>query len=668
MKGRPDSLTERKGVPVLCLSQFALTLALAITLSLPAAAQMVSRTTAVSIGGANALSTPAGRHVVRFDPGGSIPPTYLMAIQRDGTLPNPGLSFYRSDDDGVTWYFYNAINPSSSERDTTDLLKVGNDIALVYSYDGPSLVPNATLDPQHKVYFQWWRYAGLGTWNAQPAVLVFDPGVSGSAYHRGELAIDSLGRIWVQAWRRDALCSGTACALCSVPNGDNYNNTAVVAASTDNGVTFSAPQALASTLCRGGGRFSSLGTKLLMLWNDHSGNGNGTVVGTNFRIHNDADPITLWGPTTNAFPDIPADGVFHGAALSSVVSNGSLHLVYKDQNNANLWYRKFDGASMGFGPRTQLDNSHDDWALQAATSIFNNKVYVVDNHLINSELVPWPSPMNLNNYEMRLRLIDLVTGTVSFSTTLDSLGMFRGYPSAPETVPATVPVPAIPFVFGQTPDSASAGSAISLRVRFDSFSTLEPMFGLTDAFTTVGAPDPAKWSVSGASATSGNGLLTLNVATAGGGVFVTSSSLRDMTGSVASTKVPSGVTGPGINNKFSIQAPPPNDNSYDCGWWLEGGLLSPFYDVNGVQVSAGVSLTYSSATHAYWRIREANGTVYWDTSADGTNWTNAATAATSALGTIAGQTLPWVYNGANLVFDVKSFGGTGQATYSNLNQ
>lgn len=667
MKGRPYSPTERKSVPVLCLSQFALTLALAIAFSLPAAAQMVSRTTAVSIGGANALSTPAARHIARLDPGGSIPPTYLMAIQRDGTQPNPGLSFYRSDDDGVTWYFYRAINPSASERDTTDLLKVGNDIALVFSYDGPSLVPNGTLDPQHKVYFQWWRYDGFGNWNGQPAVLVFDPGVSGSAYHRGELAIDSLNRIWVQAWRRDGVCSGPACSLCNVPNGDNYNNTAVVVVSTDNGATFSAPQALATTLCRGGGRLSSLGTKLLMLWNDHSGNGNGTVVGTNFRIHNDADLITLWGATTNAFPDIPADGIFHGAALSSVVSSGSLHLVYKDQNNANLWYRKFDGASMSFGPRTQLDSSHDDWALQAATSIANNRVLIVENHLINSELVPWPSPMNLNNYEMRFRYIDLNTGTLSLSTTLDSLGMFRGYPSAPETLPTTNPPPAVPFVFGQTPDANSAGNAISMRVN-SATPSLPTMYTLADPFTVVGAPNPAIWSVSGASATSGNGLLTLNVSTVGGGVFVTSSSPRDMTGSVASTRVPSGVTGAGINNKFLIQAPPPNDNSYDCGWWLEGGLLSPYYDVNGVQVSAGASLTYSSVTHAYWRIREANGTVYWDTSADGTNWTNAATAAVSALGTIAGQTLPWVYNGVNLVFDVKSFGGTGQATYSNLNQ
>ena len=649
------------------LVQIAAVMAVTIAFAPAVAAQMLSRTTAVSIGGANALSTPAARHVVRLDPGGSVPPTYLMAIQRDGSPPNPGLSFYRSDDDGVTWTFYRTINASSSERDTTDLLKVGNDIALVYSYDGSSLVPNGTIDPQHKVFFQWWRYDGLGNWTGQPAVLVFDPGVSGSAYHRGELAIDSLGRIWVQAWRRDALCSGPACT-CNATTGDNYNNTAVVAVSTDNGATFSAPQALATTLCRGGGRFSSLGTKLLLLWNDHSGNGGGTVVGTNFRWRNDTDPIGSWTAATNAFPDNPVDGIFHGAALSSVVSGGSLHLVYKDHNNANLWYRKFDGATMSFGLPQQLDNSHDDWALQAATSTAGTNLFMVENHLINSELVPWPNPMNLNNYEMRLRRIDLATGAITQPAILDSLSMFRGYPSAPESVPVTTPASAIPVVFGQTPDANSAGNAISMRISSNPLPPGAPMFTLTDPFTAVGAPDPAKWSVIGASASTGSGLLTLNVVTAGGGVFVTSANVLDMTGSVASTQVPAGVSGAGINNKFLIQAPPPNDNTYDCGWWLEGGLLSPFYDVNGVQISAGPSLTYSSATHAYWRIREANGTVYWDTSPDGASWTNAATAAASALGTIAGQTLPWIYNGANLQFNVKSFGGTGQATYSNLNQ
>ena len=144
-----------------------------------------------SVADFNALSTPAQRHVVRVEPGGGYPATYLAAIQReaaDGV--HPGLSFYRSIDDGATWSFYDAISPSNyatlglaaSQRDTADLIKVGNDIALVYSYDGGSIVPNGTLDPLHQVYFQWWRYNGAGGWTRQAPVLVFSPAEIGRAH------------------------------------------------------------------------------------------------------------------------------------------------------------------------------------------------------------------------------------------------------------------------------------------------------------------------------------------------------------------------------------------------------------------------------------------------------------------------------------------------------
>lgn len=51
-----------------------------------------------------------------------------------------------------------------------------------------------------------------------------------------------------------------------------------------------------------------------------------------------------------------------------------------------------------------------------------------------------------------------------------------------------------------------------------------------------------------------------------------------------------------------------------------------------VRVVAGVRTDwdlgpYSPITHAWWRIREASGTVYWETSADGLTWTTGASAA-----------------------------------------
>jgi len=96
------------------------------------------------VGGANALSTPAARHIVRMNSG-----TYLLALQRDsmGAPSQGGLSLYRSDDDAQSWTFYASIDASASERHTADLLPVGADLAMVDSFDAPSIVPDAALDP-----------------------------------------------------------------------------------------------------------------------------------------------------------------------------------------------------------------------------------------------------------------------------------------------------------------------------------------------------------------------------------------------------------------------------------------------------------------------------------------------------------------------------------------
>src|SRR5439155_687028 len=78
----------------------------------------------------------------------------------------------------------------------TTLLAVGNDVAVLYSWEGPTLDGST----RHDVYFQWWRWGG-SDWTPEPARLVFDSTSSASAYYRAELARDSLGRLWVQAFR-----------------------------------------------------------------------------------------------------------------------------------------------------------------------------------------------------------------------------------------------------------------------------------------------------------------------------------------------------------------------------------------------------------------------------------------------------------------------------------
>ena len=121
------------------------------------------------IGWGNGLTLPAQRHVVRLEPPGR-PPYLLVAVQEDHDGPG-GLNFWRSDDGGATWRFEAPIQPDWTHRDTADLVRVGDDVALVFSWEGPNLFGDARSD----VWFQWWRMdPATGALAAQPRVLVHD--------------------------------------------------------------------------------------------------------------------------------------------------------------------------------------------------------------------------------------------------------------------------------------------------------------------------------------------------------------------------------------------------------------------------------------------------------------------------------------------------------------
>jgi hypothetical protein len=80
------------------------------------------------------------------------------------------LGFWRSDDEAQSWYWYAPIQHDRNERDTPDLIQVGMDVGVVYSYEGPSV----SGSPLHKVWFQWWRWNGNADWVPQTPVRVFD--------------------------------------------------------------------------------------------------------------------------------------------------------------------------------------------------------------------------------------------------------------------------------------------------------------------------------------------------------------------------------------------------------------------------------------------------------------------------------------------------------------
>ena len=365
-----------------------------------------------AINDGNALTLPAGRHVVRIAAGGGRPAAWLAAIQQDGAGGH-ALGFYRSDDEAQSWTYYAPIQDNPAETDRVDLLAVGNDIALVYSYEGPTITQSAL----HSVYFQWWRYDGKGGWNPSAPVTVLQAaGDSSNAYLRGELAIDSAGRIWVQAMRLEPDGTITVC----------------MAVSTNGGASFTQQPSLGSFADRPGGRILSLGSRMMLLYSTHG------VDPGYMRLRNDSDPIGSWGPAQQVFPE----GIYHGAALSAVGDgSGGVHLVYKDVNETT-WYRFFDGS--GWSGRTQIE-ANPDWATQSAVTRIGSDVLVFWNHPVST------------NTDYRYRYALIHGGSIGAAVTLDDSPGFKGYPAAAEVLPPSVP--RVPCFYGSTPDANSNGTA-----------------------------------------------------------------------------------------------------------------------------------------------------------------------------------------------------------------
>ena len=392
------------------LTPFALLFLAACTSRHPAGATLAALTTNSStvapIHDGNALTLPAARHLVRLAPNGT--PRWLLAVQQDGSDGN-GLVFLRSDDDAQGFHYYQSIQDDWSERDTADIIVVGNDLALVYSYEGPVLDGS----DRHDVYFQWWRHSG-DDWLAQPPVRIFDSTSNDSAYYRAELARDSRGRLWVQAFRLES--DGSA--------------TARIAVSTDGGTTFQIQPDLGTSVGRGGGRLLALGSQLVFVWDSHDATPNAQV-----RVRDDGVAVGTWGATSTAFDE----GIYHGAALSAVADgSGGMHFVYKDKN-MNLWYRHFDGASFG---DAQLVEDQSEWELQPAITRVGDTLWIFYNRVYDS-----------GDYD-EVRVRQLAGGSLGDPTILDGTVSFKGYPAAADVLAGGT----MPCFYGVTPDANSSGN------------------------------------------------------------------------------------------------------------------------------------------------------------------------------------------------------------------
>jgi hypothetical protein len=65
------------------------------------------------------------------------------------------------------------------------------------------------------------------------------------------------------------------------------------------------------------------------------------------------------------------------------------------------------------------------------------------------------------------------------------------------------------------------------------------------------------------------------------------------------------------------------DNQNEIWMYESHGSMTFGFTDNGTDTDAG-NITYSASAHKWWRMREHAGKLYWDTSPDGTTWTNRA--------------------------------------------
>ena len=361
---------------------------------------LVLATFVANVSDGNALTLPAQRHLVQ------VGDTTLLALQQGGA-DGRGLGFFRSDDGGGSWSWYAPIQDDAGHTDRADLLAVGADVALVYSFEGPTLYGSS----RHDVWFQWWRASG-SDWSPSGAVRVFQsPGDSGG-YYRAELAIDSNGYIWVQAFRIE----------------DGGGATAAIAVSTDGGNSFAEQPSLGYVGARGGGRILSLGSSMIFLYGSHGCCDPGRML-----TRNDSDPLYSWSGPSNAIPD----GLYHGAALSAVADGGGMHLVYKSLGE-RMYYRYFNGGSFS---DPQLVEDVPDWATQASTTLIGSSLVICYNHPVSSG----------TDYRFYRRTVD--GGVVGDAVSLDDSGGFKGYPTALAAA-SSAPM----CMVGRTPDANSSGA------------------------------------------------------------------------------------------------------------------------------------------------------------------------------------------------------------------
>ena len=301
------------------------------------------------------------------------------------------------------------------------------------------------------------------------------------------------------------------------------------------------------------------------------------------------------------------------------------------------WTNGADGPDTALGGRnslrfTELDLG--DGIVTSSTTELIDISDVPDDWVFSMTLPNLPgSAVNSTQSHIRFRT-DSSEGTqITFATggitTTDGTQEFR------------VPKTALPDTFNRIDLTVSEGDVSGQPNKF---------VDLTDAFgdATINA---AIWNTSGTvTETGGNAVLTTTAA--GSTASLTSDFRYDLTASSLAAEV---VQKPaGVEFRFELS------QLSTLGFTITSAGQIRYEFVPNEGSSAVQSEAYNATNHRYMRIREAAGTIYWETSADGAAWTEKMT---KLVSTVAAP-----INDYRAVFSAENLSGGTVATTTNIAQ
>lgn len=150
-----------------------------------------------------------------------------------------------------------------------------------------------------------------------------------------------------------------------------------------------------------------------------------------------------------------------------------------------------------------------------------------------------------------------------------------------------------------------------------------PTVLFTDTFTS---PLTNQWTVSpnGVSISGGQLLISTSGVAAGNYPAVETTAKYKLTSGAFTAKVPTILPRTGGNYETCIETGP--DYGNNAGMMVDQWAFRGYITTGGTRTDYDFTVTYSATTHAWWRIRENTGTIYFETSPDGTTWTTQKTA------------------------------------------